>query len=98
MERKGLGKRNHKLTDYDLKRNYEDLANAIILQACVDYQSEKGDTVKSKVRKDSIVNFFYSDFFSLLTNIDPDYLIERLENGNKVQFPDDVTKVGGALA
>lgn len=98
MKRKGLEKKNHKLTNEDLRPNYEALANAIVLQACIDYQKEKGDTMKARVRRDSIVSFFHSPLYGLITDIDPDDLIKRLEKGKQIEFPDDVSEVGGALA
>lgn len=49
-------------------RGYEDLANAIILQAVKDY--------KNGYRRDEIKRFFDSQWFKTLTNIDPDYIMK----------------------
>lgn len=73
-----------KLTDDDLRENYEALANAIVVQACIDYRGEKGNTQKSKVRRESIVDFFHSDFFSLITSINPNELIAYLDAGGNI--------------
>lgn len=77
-------RKKRKLTDDDLRENYEALANAIVVQACIDYRGEKGNTQKSKMRKESVVDFFHSDFFALITSIDPDELIAYLDRGGKV--------------
>ena len=64
---------------------YQDLANAIVAQAARDYllllrllkhHPEDGDVLK-KARE--YENFFYSDWYSTLTNVDPKYLIEKLK-------------------
>ena len=73
-----------KVSDDDLRENYEALANAIVTQACLDYQSEKGNTQKSKIRRESVVEFFHSSLFGLITSIDPDELIAYLDAGGKV--------------
>lgn len=73
-----------KLTDDDLRENYEALANAIVAQACIDYRGEKGNTQKSKMRRESIVDFFHSSFFGLITNINPDELIAYLDAGGNI--------------
>lgn len=57
-----------KLTE---KECYENLANAIILQAVKDYPSRTKD----------VENFFHSDWFSVLTNISPDYIIKVCQSG-----------------
>ena len=92
--------KNHKvkLTENDLQRNYEDLAHAIVLRACVDYQEEKGDTLVSQIRKEEIVDFFHSKLFGLITEIDPEDLIKRLDNGSKLKYPDNIGEMRGELA
>ena len=52
---------------------YEALANAIIIQAAKDYR-EGGRYVQRELRK-----FFRSSYFGILTTLDPEYLIQRLE-------------------
>lgn len=52
---------------------YEELANAIILQACKDYRlTDNEDDLKE------IERFFHSEWFSVLTSLDPDLLIKKL--------------------
>ena len=58
---------------------YEELANAIILQAIKDYRNlwhwTKDDHVKCE-----LIQFFNSQWFAILTRLDPEWLIERLES------------------
>ena len=57
---------------------HEELANAIILRAVEDYRDlwfrDESDNTKR-----SIIKFFHSRWFSILTKIDPKWLIEKLE-------------------
>lgn len=64
---------------------YEELANAIVLQACNDYKS----AYKRQLRRSGIVNtpdpevveletFFRSAWYATLTSVDGEYLMERL--------------------
>lgn len=63
---------------------YENLANAIVLQAAEDYMRAlkryKRDPSNYLALRDVKSNerFFYSDWFSVLTSVDPDYLIKIL--------------------
>ena len=59
---------------------YEELANAIILQAVKDYRlhDEKQEIV-------SIERFFRSEWFGVLTNINPEILIAKLRK-EKVRY------------
>ena len=63
---------------------WQALANAIIEQAAKDYTADirlvKKDPYARDVLKDalSIERFFHSRWYSVLTEVDPDYLIERL--------------------
>lgn len=52
---------------------FEELAQAIILQAVKDYRLHD-DTAE----RDSIERFFRSRWFGVLTNLDPETLISRL--------------------
>ncbi len=52
---------------------YENLANAIILQAVKDYRLTDN---KSELKE--IECFFHSDWFSVLTSLDPDLLIQKI--------------------
>ena len=63
---------------------YENLANAIILRAVDDYRSALGvlryspNDADATISKNEIERFFRSGWFSLLTNVDPEMLINRL--------------------
>lgn len=52
---------------------YENLANAIIVQACKDYRLTENKAVLKEIE-----NFFHSELFSVLTSLDPDLLITEL--------------------
>ena len=64
---------------------YEQLANAIVLSAVKDYR----DAIKKLARgrksqaaldmKESCLRFFRSGWFKTLTEIDPEYLITKLD-------------------
>ncbi|MEZ3426771.1 MAG: hypothetical protein K1W13_05140 [Lachnospiraceae bacterium] len=65
--------------------NYENLANAIILQAAKDYRMAL-KSLKANPRnrtamadKDEIERFFRSDWFSVLTSVDGEMLIRSLQ-------------------
>ncbi len=65
--------------------NYENLANAIILQAVRDYRmalkclkaNPKNKTALAD--KDEVERFFRSDWFSVLTSVDGEMLIRSLQ-------------------
>lgn len=65
--------------------NYENLANAIILQAAKDYRmvlkSLKANprSRTAKADKDEIERFFRSGWFSVLTSVDGEMLIRSLQ-------------------
>lgn len=56
---------------------YEELANAIIIQAVEEYRKL---WFKDKSAKQHLINFFHSEWFSILTTLDPQWLIEKLED------------------
>lgn len=53
---------------------YQELANAIVLQAVKDYRMTE-DTQKLK----ALDRFFRSDWFAVLTTLDPDYLLRQMQ-------------------
>ena len=66
---------------------YEELGNAIVIQACHDYKK----AYKQSLRRSGIVGeadeelaeleeFFRSDWYKQLTEVDGEYLMERLRN------------------
>ena len=64
---------------------YTGLANAIILQAVKDYRDALKRLSRGRANKDAeikrqeILNFFRSDWFGVLTEIDPEMLIRKLD-------------------
>ena len=52
---------------------YEELANAIIVQACKDYRLTDNEEELKEIE-----DFFHSDWFAVLTSLDPDLLITKL--------------------
>jgi hypothetical protein len=64
---------------------YTGLANAIILQAVKDYRdalkklSHGRANKDAEIKKQEILNFFRSDWFGVLTEIDPEMLIRKLD-------------------
>ena len=51
---------------------YQNLANAIIIQACEDYKT-------GEINDDSFERFCRSEWFSMLTKVDPEYLIKKMD-------------------
>ena len=64
----------------------QDLANAIIAQAAEDYRAalERLEVdpkhEKSKWMLTDVERFFHSDYFRLMTRLDPDYILDRIRN------------------
>ena len=52
---------------------YENLANAIVLQTVKDYRLTDDEAELAEIER-----FFRSDWFGVLTDVDPEYLIRRL--------------------
>ena len=75
----GEGSRNMankgRLTEFD-DLPYENLANAIILQATKDYRDAKRKHDQQEIS--FITKFFRSQWFTQLTKVDPEYILERL--------------------
>ena len=61
------------------QENYEALARRMVLRAIKDYLDENERTIRGRVRKQRIRDFFHSSLFSLITDIDPDDLIKKLD-------------------
>ena len=68
-----------------MRETYQGLADAIVLQAVKDYRKvlkylkERPRNMQAKIGKAEIEQFFYSKWFSTLTQIDPNTLITKLE-------------------
>ncbi len=58
---------------YDLYRNYHALARAIVVLAVRDYRN-----CTNKDVRESIENFFRSDFFGIICDLDGEELIKTL--------------------
>lgn len=59
-------------------KNYEDLANAIIIQAVKDYRRTKSPQVRNEIKR-----FFKSEWFTMLSNVDGDIILKKLEERDK---------------
>ena len=59
---------------------YQELANAIVLQAVKDYRLHDDEQELARIER-----FFSSDWFSVLTNVDPEILITKLRK-EKVRY------------
>ena len=68
----------NKHTKSGIEYGYRKLANAIVLQAVEDYR-EAGNTIKGRRIKRKVEDFFHSPFFGLITDINPDELIDYLK-------------------
>lgn len=66
----------------DMDKAYENLANGIIKQACVDYaDAYMGETVDHKAPEDTMAEidkFMHSDWYHQMTNVNGDYLMNRV--------------------
>ena len=64
---------------------YEKLANAIILQAVKDYRGalrilkKHPESVSAKSTRDEVERFFRSGWYQILTEVDGEMLIRRLQ-------------------
>lgn len=69
----------------DTQEAYENLANAIIKSAVMDYKSAlirlkhhpESETAKRDVERQE--KFFYSDWYAVLTNLDGSYLVRKVK-------------------
>ena len=65
-------------------KNFEELANAIVIQAVVDYRIATKRLEKhplDKIQKHTqreVLRFFRSDWFGILTTLNPEVIIEKL--------------------
>ena len=72
--------------------NYSLLAEAIIKQAADDYaRALRGEYVRGRKPEKMIAevrDFFFSDWYALMTNVDPHYLVEQLDKAyaNECRF------------
>ena len=59
---------------------YQELANAIVMQAVKDYRLHDDEQELARIER-----FFRSDWFSVLTNVNPEILITKLRK-EKVRY------------
>ena len=64
------------------RKNYEELANAIIVQAVKDYRASWKKKNGAAERR-QIEHFFNSVMFANITDVDPGYLIRKLKGEHK---------------
>ena len=62
---------------------YEELANAIIIQAVKDYRASWSKGRSGSAERMYIRRFFKSPLFANITDIEPGYLIRKLEAEHK---------------
>ena len=73
------------MTDKLILDRYAEFANAIVVSAVREYRaylrklSRNENGRNSIIRIEELEDFFYSDRFGILTNLDPNYLIDRLQ-------------------
>ncbi len=65
---------------YENQENYEKLANAIIVQAVSDFRKSGCYQTRNSIKR-----FFRSDWFKVLTALDGEMLIKRLEQERLVK-------------
>ena len=64
---------------------YAGIANAIILQAVKDYRDVNKKLLRGKINEEAritkteVLDFFRSEWFCVLTELDPEVLIQRLD-------------------
>ena len=68
---------------------YEELANAIVEQAAKDYREMRRKLKKNpndmtaRGQMGEVVRFFHSRWFGILTDANPDYILEQLKEENR---------------
>lgn len=72
------------MTDKLILDRYAEFANAIIVSAVREYRTylrklarNENDT-NTRIKIEELEDFFYSDWFGILTDLDPDYLLDRM--------------------
>lgn len=80
--------------EYDERQPWEDLANGIVEQAADEYKKalkriQKTDSLKAAQEIHSLNRWFRGKWFSMLTQVDPEYIIKNL---NKYYGNDGTTK------
>lgn len=65
------------------RKRYEELANAIIIQAVKDYRFSWKKSKSGQAERQQIQKFFRSRLFANITKVNPEYLINKLEAEHK---------------
>ena len=71
-----------------MDRNYENLANGIVLQAVKDYREalknlkRNPKNSEAEYTKMEVELFFSSSWYKVLTDLDPEFLLEKLKEEN----------------
>ena len=82
------------------QKPYQTLANAIVLQAVQDYRRAlSGKRAVSHIPARQTISecemFFLSEYFTLLTDVDGGFLIQRIRQEAKHDAPQSASKSGG---
>lgn len=75
--------------DKPIDECFNDLANAIVLQAVDDYKSAYANYLKDKGSYANVCalrKWFHSDWYMTLTKVSGDYLIEKIEQECEEEF------------
>jgi hypothetical protein len=68
---------------HDVNRPYEDIANAIVMQAVTDYRNALNGIGYNSIPAENVIveleKFFHSLWYQTLTRVKGDYLIEQLK-------------------
>ena len=70
--------------EQDIEYGYEELANAIIIQAAKDYRSalkrlkKNPENKKAATMKRECERFFHSPWYTMLTDVNPNYILNRI--------------------
>lgn len=71
---------------------YEELANAIIVAASRDYMSVYRKYLRTGEGYEKVIKeekFFYSDWFGILSNANPDYLVAAMRKKCEIQVENE---------
>lgn len=74
-----------------MENSYIKLATAIVYQACRDYDkalrklSKNPDNQKYLLRLNECIIFFTSDWFKMITNLDGNEIMRRIDDGDFIR-------------
>ena len=77
------------------RKNWETLANAIVLTAVKDFRTEYKRYLKNPKSKvaaaevASLIRFFTSDYYSSLTSVDGEFLVRKLKDEMEEKLNDE---------